>query len=365
MRLVIAGGGTGGHLFSGVAVWDHIAKKSDVDCEALFIGTKNGIEAEVLPKLGLPHAFIPVTKFRRSGIFSKLQSASVLPFSFASAVFLLLRFRPHVVLGVGGYAAGPVCLASALLGIPTAIIEQNAAPGFTNRVLGKWVEKIFLGLPGGEDRFPRHRAEFVGNPVREALFSLPDVGEIAGKFAVLAFGGSQGAQKINELVTGAFEHLGEHRASVRFIHLTGRHDYRWVKEAYERVGVDGDVFEFRNDMENVYRMAHWVISRSGALTVSELAASGRPSLLIPYPFAVDDHQEKNAAYLVEAGGAVMARQASLSSEKVAAMIIDALANREGINAMGKKAKSCGKPDAAAKIAGWIAEKGKETNDKKI
>jgi UDP-N-acetylglucosamine--N-acetylmuramyl-(pentapeptide) pyrophosphoryl-undecaprenol N-acetylglucosamine transferase len=347
VKAVIAGGGTGGHLFSGLAVYERLMEMGGNS--VFFVGTKDGIEAEVLPKMGLDVSYIPVSKFRRSGIRAKAVSLALIPISVLSALRHILRIRPDVTLGVGGFASGPTVLASILRGIPTAVIEQNSVAGFTNRLLGRWVKKAFLGLPGAEGVFSKGVGVFTGNPVRGSLFDIPPADERKDSFCVLVFGGSQGARRINELVTDSLGWLGDYRKQIEFIHLTGSHDYTWVKEKYEKSGVKAEVYDFTSDMESLYKRADWVISRSGAMTVSELAAAGRPSLLIPYPFAVDDHQAKNAGYLVDAKAAVMFRQERLSGEKIAEMIIYAISERHELSRMGRRAREAARRDAAEVI----------------
>jgi UDP-N-acetylglucosamine--N-acetylmuramyl-(pentapeptide) pyrophosphoryl-undecaprenol N-acetylglucosamine transferase len=356
MKVVIAGGGTGGHLFSGTAVADLLTKGGH---EVVFVGTRDGIEAEVLPKIGADVRFIPVGKFRRSGALAKVLSIAILPASAAGALASLFRIRPDAVLGVGGYASGPVVLAAALLRIRTAVIEQNSVAGFTNRFLGRTVRRAFLGLPGAQRDFPAGVGTFVGNPVREALFGVAPVERVAGPLTVLVFGGSQGARRLNELIRDALPLIKDLAGDIAFIHLTGPHDYPWVRRAYDGAGIEGEVYRFKDDMEALYARAHWVIARSGAMTVSELAAAGRPSLLVPYPFAVDDHQATNADYLVRAGAAVMIRQDGLSSERLAGLIREAHGDRGRLVEMGKKARAAAKPRAAQEIADWIAGGGRK------
>ncbi|MBN1573790.1 MAG: undecaprenyldiphospho-muramoylpentapeptide beta-N-acetylglucosaminyltransferase [Deltaproteobacteria bacterium] len=348
MKVVIAGGGTGGHLFSGLAVYERLMEMGGNS--AYFIGTRDGIEAEILPKMGLDVSFIPVSKFRRSGIRAKAVSLLLIPASVLSALRYILRIRPDVTLGVGGFASGPTVLASILRGIPTAVIEQNSVAGFTNRLLGRWVKRAFLGLPGAEEAFPQGIGLFTGNPVRKSLFDIPPVDEKRDSFCVLVFGGSQGARRINELVTDCLEWLRDYRERIEFIHLTGPSDYAWVKDKYDKSGVRAEIYDFKGDMESLYKRADWVISRSGAMTVSELSAAGRPSLLIPYPFAVDDHQAKNAQYLVDARAAVMFRQERLSGDKIAEMIISAMSERGELSRMGRRAREAARRDAAEAIA---------------
>jgi UDP-N-acetylglucosamine--N-acetylmuramyl-(pentapeptide) pyrophosphoryl-undecaprenol N-acetylglucosamine transferase len=351
VKVVIAGGGTGGHLFSGLAVYERLMEIGGNS--VYFVGTKDGIEAKVLPGMGLDVSFIPVTKFRKSGIRAKALALALVPVSVLSALRHIGKMRPDVTLGVGGFASGPTVLASILRGIPTAVIEQNSIAGFTNRILGRWVRRAFLGLPGAEGAFPAEVGVFTGNPVRKSLFGIPPVDEKKDSFCVLVFGGSQGARRINELVTDSLGFLGGAKDKVEFIHLTGPGDYKWVVEKYDGSGVRAEVYDFNDDMESLYGRADWVISRSGAMTVSELAAAGRPSLLIPYPFAVDDHQAKNAGYLVDAKAAVMFRQEQLSGEKVAEMIIATMTERGELMRMGRRARGAARSDAAEVIVRYL------------
>jgi UDP-N-acetylglucosamine--N-acetylmuramyl-(pentapeptide) pyrophosphoryl-undecaprenol N-acetylglucosamine transferase len=358
MKVVIAGGGTGGHLYSGTAVYDILAREGGH--EVSFIGTRDGIEARVLPGRGIAVRYIPVGKFRRSGPAAKVMSVGVLPLSGICALRALLHIKPDVVLGVGGYASGPVVAAAALLGIRRAVIEQNSVAGFTNRVLGRFVPRAFLGLPGAVSDFPRGVGVFVGNPVREALFAVPTADQTSLPFTILVFGGSQGAHRVNELVAEALPFLTGIKGALSFMHLTGANDRPAVERAYKETGISAEVYDFREDMENLYARAHWVIARSGAMTVSELAAARRASLLIPYPFAVDDHQAVNAAYLVEAGAADMTRQGDLTGRRLSSLIQEACGNRKRLSVMGGRAGDAARPDAARQIAEWITGKGDKT-----
>lgn len=351
MKVVIAGGGTGGHLYSGTAVYDTLARRGGH--EVTFIGTRDGIEARVLPVRGITVRYIPVVKFRRSGAGSKVMSVGVLPLSGICAMTALIQIEPDVVLGVGGYASGPVVAAAALLGIRRAVIEQNSVPGFTNRVLGRFVRRAFLGLPGAVSGFPAGVGVFVGNPVREALFSVPPADQASLPFTILVFGGSQGAHRINELIADALPFLADIKGTLAFIHLAGANDRAAVEHAYGEAGISAEVYDYREDMERLYARAHWVIARSGAMTVSELAAARRPSLLIPYPYAVDDHQATNAAYLVEAGAAEMIRQEGLTGKRLSSLIREAYGDRRRLSAMGQRAGGAARPDAAQRIADWI------------
>lgn len=353
MRVAIAGGGTGGHLYSGLAVYERLIDTSYGANEVIFIGTKYGIEKDVLPRIGKEVFFIPVGKFRKSGFAAKAWSVLILPISLFASLWLLLRLRPDAVLGVGGYASGPFVFAAILFGLPSAIIEQNSVPGFTNRILGRWVKKAFLGIPGAESEFFLGVGEYVGNPIRKNLFDVPPLTKIEDIFTILVFGGSQGARGINELVEGALPMLSGYRDSIKFIHITGQSGHQSMKEAYEKFNIEAEVFEFSDEMERHYARTHWVIARSGAMTVSELCAVGRPSLLLPYPFAVDDHQAKNAEFLVRGGAALMVRQEELTGERLAEIIKDAKSHPERLIEMAKRARDLAKPDAAKIIAKWI------------
>ena len=359
MKVIIAGGGTGGHLFSGLAVYERLMKmgnmgKMEGNNSVFFIGTKDGIEAKVLPEMGLDVSFIPISKFRKSGIKAKISSLFLIPFSVVSAFRQVGKIKPDVTLGVGGYASGPTVLASILRGIPTAVIEQNSVAGFTNRILGRWVKRAFLGFPSAMSAFPQDCGVFTGNPVKESLFDIPPIEEIEGPFCVLVFGGSQGARKINELIVDSLPKFGDFLEKLQFIHITGPSDYSWVKAAYKKWKIKAVVYKFNSDMERLYAKAHWVISRSGAMTVSELAAAGKPSLLIPYPHAVDDHQAINAQYLVDARAAVMFRQERLSGEKIAEMILYAMTESEELSQMGQRARSAARAEAVDEIVNYLS-----------
>ena len=359
MRLVIAGGGTGGHLYSGLSVYEELMAGGDKGHRISFVGTKNGIEAKILPEINVDVSFIPAVKFRRSGFVSKVEAVLIIPFSIIKAMSHLLRIKPQAVLGVGGYASGAVVMTAIVMGLPTAIIEQNAKSGFTNRLLGRWVKSVFLGLPDSAGDFPPDKTRFVGNPVRSSLFDVRPIEDVPGPFTVLVFGGSQGARRINELIRDGLEKLSKYCDELKFIHITGSHDYQWVKDAFDENNITADIYSYFDDMTELYDRAHWVISRSGAMTISELAAAGRPSLLIPYPYAADDHQAKNASYLVDGGAAVMSRQEELDPGMLSEMIIDAMRDRGRIESMGRAARQLAMPGAAREIARWLLKSSNE------
>ncbi len=354
IRILIAGGGTGGHFFSGVAVGEAFVTRGASN-EVVYVGTRNGIEARVGPEQGLDVRFIDVAGLRGKGLSGKLKGLLKLPWSLVQSIGLILKYRPKVVMGVGGYASGPVVLAARFLGRKTGIVEQNSIAGTTNRILGKFVHKVFVAFEAARAEFPRHKVVVTGNPIRAGvveLLTLESTGTvgIGDRLKVLVVGGSQGARALNE----AFMELGPHlsdemRRKLYVVHQTGTADVARVKAAYAEHGVDGKVVPFIHEMAEAYRSADLVVCRAGALTVSELTISRRGSVLVPYPFATDNHQETNARELVEAGAAELMLQKDLSGESLAAMLERMNASRRSLQMMAWKAAELAKPAAAAEV----------------
>jgi UDP-N-acetylglucosamine--N-acetylmuramyl-(pentapeptide) pyrophosphoryl-undecaprenol N-acetylglucosamine transferase len=348
--VLIAGGGTGGHLFPGIALAEEVVTRHPKN-DVVFVGTTRGLEARVVPQNGF--VFEPITSRGLKGM-GPLQLALgllTLPLSFFEALSLVRRYRPDVVVGVGGYSSGPVVMAAWLLGVPTAVQEQNALPGFTNKVLGRFVKSVFLSFDDTTRFFPKGKAHVLGNPIRRALldnFLKPSSAH--EKFTVLVFGGSLGARGLNTRVVEALAHLAPKKESIRIVHQTGKADLETVKQGYADKGFDADVREFIEDMSAAYLSSDLVVCRAGATTVAELTTCKKASILVPFPFATDDHQAVNARALVEAGAALMFREAELTGEKLALAILSLEADRSRLKAMEKAAGSLGRPEAAREIA---------------
>jgi UDP-N-acetylglucosamine--N-acetylmuramyl-(pentapeptide) pyrophosphoryl-undecaprenol N-acetylglucosamine transferase len=349
MKIIIAGGGTGGHLFPGIAIAEEV-KKRNRDNQVLFVGTDRGIEKRVLPGLGYDLATIDVAGIKGKGLIDKIGAITKLPRSFMQSGRIIRSFGPDLVLGVGGYASGPVVLIAHLLGLKTAIAEQNAFPGITNRILGHFVDEVFVTFPESANRFPRGKTLYTGNPIRAAFMSEPaSPAEPDRKFNLLIFGGSQGARAINQAALAALDKLEEIREALHIIHQTGAQELEAVSNAYRNRGFDAEVHTFIMDMPKVYGKANLLVCRAGATSIAEMTASGRASVLIPYPFAANDHQTKNAEVLVRAGAAEMLPEAELTGEKLAETILALYRDPVRIGRMEERSRQLARREAAAQI----------------
>jgi UDP-N-acetylglucosamine--N-acetylmuramyl-(pentapeptide) pyrophosphoryl-undecaprenol N-acetylglucosamine transferase len=350
LRIIIAGGGTGGHLFPAVAIAKEIVKRYEA-ADIRFVTGRRKMESDILTRLGFHHQSIHVEGIKGRGWKKGFMVLIKLPYSILQSISILKRFSPHFVIGVGGYSSGPVCLAARLMGIPTGIHEQNSFPGLTNRLLCRIVDKVFVSFEESRQHFPRGTLYLTGNPVREELLARETVPSLKGEqdFTILVVGGSLGALAINRAFVAALEILREKGKDPVVIHQSGETDYTHVVEAYEQRGLKGNIMPFIEDMAEAYQQADLVVSRAGATTVSELAALGKPAILIPYPFATNSHQETNALMLVRVGGAKMLLEQELSGESLAALLMKYMEERSLLEEMGKKAAKVGRPDAAKVI----------------
>jgi UDP-N-acetylglucosamine--N-acetylmuramyl-(pentapeptide) pyrophosphoryl-undecaprenol N-acetylglucosamine transferase len=348
-RLLVAGGGTGGHILAGVAIADEWVARTGSKNSVLFVGAEQGLEATLVPKHGYRLKTLKIGALNRVGLKTRLMTLFRLPFSFLKALFILLSFRPHAVIGVGGYASGPVVLLARFLspffGFRTAIIEQNSVAGFTNRMLGRHVHHVFCAFEGGASQFPGKRALVTGNPIRSSLKQLPPAS--VEPFTLFIFGGSQGALGINSLVLDALPYLKNH--DIRFIHQTGIKDFERVAKGYEREGVPARIEKFIDDMASCYEKASLVVCRAGASSMTELASVGRAPVFIPLPTAADNHQEKNARIFEAGQAAWVVAQGSVSGERFADLILSLKKDPSGIAGVENRIRSFYKPRAAAQI----------------
>ncbi|MEA2083221.1 MAG: undecaprenyldiphospho-muramoylpentapeptide beta-N-acetylglucosaminyltransferase [Thermodesulfobacteriota bacterium] len=346
--MVVTGGGTGGHLFPGIAVSEAFINRFP-GSEALFIGAGRGMDAKALAGRGLKTASISCHGLKGESRFFRVRTLLELPFSLLQAAIIIRRFRPALVFGVGGYVTGPVVLAARLMGIATCIHEQNSIPGVANRILGRFVDRIFVSIPGSESCFPRKKTLLTGNPLRKELLADRTLKNKKG-VTLLVLGGSQGARRVNELVKEA---LGRYKDKLpegfRVIHQTGIHDESTVRDSYNRIGIPAKVASFFKDMAKVYEDADFVVSRAGATTLAEITVKKIPALLIPYPFAADGHQEKNGGYLVDGGAAVMFTERDLNGEILGKEIISILIDKKRLEIMKAAAGKLAKPQAAETI----------------
>jgi len=348
-KLLVAGGGTGGHVLAGIAIADEWCREF-AESEILFVGSEQGLESRLVPKYGYPLVTLKIGALNRVSLKTRLLTMFKLPFSFLKALWVLLRFRPDAVIGVGGYASGPVVMIARFLapifGIRTAILEQNSVAGFTNRMLGKWVHRVFCAFEAGSLNFNKSKVVITGNPIRSSLQKLPPSKN--EPFVLFIFGGSQGAQGINTMIIDALPFLKTEK--VEFIHQTGVNDFERVKSAYAREGIAGvRVEKFIDDMGTCYEKSSLVICRAGASTLSELASVGRAAIFIPLPTAADNHQEKNARIFEEAGGALVIPQGSLSGAQFAEKIIALKNDHQKIHSLEEKVRPFYRNDTAEVI----------------
>ena len=352
MRVVIAGGGTGGHLFPGLAV-ARALKARVPDAHISFAGTTAGIEARVIPSTEFPLDLIRSAGLKGKSLAVRLRGVALVPLAGVDAWRLLSRRRPEVVVGVGGYSSGPVVAVAALRGIPTMVLEQNAVPGLTNRLLAWFVSRAAVTYEASL-RYFAGKAFVSGNPVRREFLEVED--DVtrdavlnASPVRVLVFGGSQGAHAINVAMVEAAPRLAAAAQTLDIVCQTGTGDYDMVRAAFERHGVQGRVERFIDAMDREMKAAGLVVSRAGATTLAELTAAGRPAILIPLPTATDDHQRHNARALEKAGAAELMEQSGLSGDRLAGRIMELAGDRELRRNMSNAARQLAKPRAAEEI----------------
>ena len=347
MRAILAGGGTGGHVIPALAIAQQLQREHKA--EILFIGTARGIENRLVPAAGFPLRLVQVGALKNVSLATRLRTFSDLPRSVWEARLIFREFRPDVVIGVGGYASGPGMLAAVLMRIPTLVFEPNFVPGFANRVVARFVSAAAVHFEETGRYF--RRCEVTGVPVREAFFQISGTPPIP---TVLVFGGSQGAHAINQVV---IESAGEMLARVpglKIIHQTGERDFIDAQAAYAKLGGAVEAHRFIDDMPGAFAKASLLICRSGASTVAEITAAGKPAVFVPFPRAADDHQKRNAEALERAGAAVMLEETKLTRETLLATVTSLLADPSRLREMGAAARKLSHPHAARDIAAMVA-----------
>ncbi|MES9969702.1 MAG: undecaprenyldiphospho-muramoylpentapeptide beta-N-acetylglucosaminyltransferase [Candidatus Thiodiazotropha sp.] len=352
-HVMVMAGGTGGHLFPALAVADWMKQKG---CRITWLGSRSGMENRLIPDYGYPLETLQVKGVRGSGLKRRLAA----PFTISKALWqahrVLRRTRPQLVLGMGGFATGPGGLAARMMRIPLVIQEQNAIPGLTNRILAGFATKVFEAFPGSFGA--EAQAETIGNPVRQDILSLPlpeaRFAEREEAIRLLVLGGSLGARALNQCVPEALSMMPEAvRPQVR--HQAGEKLLDETLDRYRELAVEAEVIAFETDMAEAYAWADLVICRAGALTVSELAAAGLGAILVPYPFAVDDHQTRNAEFLVKADAAHLIPQPSLDGRNLARLLGSLCTDRNKLLQMATAARGLAKPDAAARVGDYCLE----------
>ncbi len=346
LRVVIVGGGTGGHLFPGIAVGQEFRRL--FKAEVIFLTTPKAVTRRVLGQYGLSWEEVQCRALKGQGLFGRIRACWSLPGSIWQAWRCLRRLKPALVLGMGGHVAGPVGLAAAGLGIPLAIHEQNTIPGVTNCLLARRARRVFLSFPDVQGKLPAERCRLTGNPIRGEFFQV-SVARKARPFTVLVMGGSQGAHHLNVAVVEALGELADLKGELQFFHLTGEADEEMVKAAYGGEGFGAEVAAFSGEVASLMARAHLVVCRAGASTLAELAAMGRAGLLVPYPFAANNHQEYNARYFEAAGGAEVVLNKDFTGEVLAAKIRQLMASPEELAGREAASKSLAKPQAAREI----------------
>jgi UDP-N-acetylglucosamine--N-acetylmuramyl-(pentapeptide) pyrophosphoryl-undecaprenol N-acetylglucosamine transferase len=347
-KVVIAGGGTGGHLFPGIAVAEEFTHRKE-GWEVIFVGTGKELERRILARWGFPLMTIPAAPLKGKSAGRKITAMATLIQGIGQSIMLLRRIAPRLVIGLGGYSAGAVVLAAYLMRIKRVIQEQNVQPGFTNRMAARFAQRVFLSWTQGVPWLPAEKVRVTGNPLRREVLTGKEKKRGAKKFTLLILGGSQGATAVNKGMKEALPFLHDVKKELRIIHQTGVEDTAWVKQGYAENGLEAQVYPFIDDMAPCYHDAHLAICRAGAATITELCAWGRASLLIPYPHAADDHQRKNAEFIMQRGAGRMIPQEELSGKRLAQEILALYHDHGVLHGMEQKAAALGTPDAAARV----------------
>ena len=367
--VVIAGGGTGGHVYPGVAIAEEVLRRNPA-ARIAFIGSQRGLENKIIPPLGYALEIITVSRLKGGGLWSKVKGLFRLPVGIFQSWRILRRVRPDVVIGVGGYASGPALLAAWMTWRKFAIQEQNATPGLTNRWLGKIAKRVFLGFAAAASHFNAKKTRFTGNPIRAAIAT--QLGATLGASShearparrpisadaplrVLVFGGSQGATFLNERVPALLARLAASGVALAITHQTGKNEVDATTARYAALGLAAQVVPFIDTMATAYAAADLAICRSGALTIAELTAVGLPSILVPFPFAADNHQEANARVLESAGAGIVATQSAYDEAALATRLITLARDPAALTAMSTAARSLARVDAAAHIVTHLEE----------
>ncbi len=348
IRIVIAGGGTGGHVIPALAIAQQLQKQ--FGAEVLFIGTARGIETRLVPQAGFPLELIQVGALNKVSLMTRLKTLFDLPRAIAASSRLLSDFDPEVVIGVGGYASGPAMVAAIRRRLPTLAFEPNVVPGFANRMIARWVSAAAVHFEETCQYFPH--CKVTGVPVRQAFFSI--AAKTSGVPTLLVFGGSQGARAINQAMIESLPGLRAKIPGIHVIHQTGQRDYDRVLAAYQQSGISGEVHKFIDDMPGTFARADLLVCRSGASTVGEITAAGKPAIFVPFPAAADDHQNVNARALERAGAAVVVEESNLGAAYLVDTIAALIGDTARLQSMSAAAKSLAHPKAVEEIAEMVS-----------
>ena len=352
--LMIAGGGTGGHIYPAIAIAREWLEHDPNNRRVVFVGTERGLEKTIVPKAGFPLEFIDVGGLKGKGGLDLIKNVLRLPRGFFQAFGIVKRHAPTLVLGVGGYSSGPVITAAKLRGIPTLIHESNAFPGLANRVVARFVTGVAVAFEDAAKRMKRKDAVVTGNPIRAEFFTPRDRATAQPRSRLLIFGGSQGSRILNNTMSEALLFLGHLKDKIEIVHQTGPNDLERIQAAYRTSNFpDARVISYLEPMADEIAAADLVVSRAGAMTIGELAASGRAAILVPFAAATNNHQEINARVVERVGGAVVITEKELTPERLAGAIGEVLGDKERIARMGAAAKTLADPDATKKIVDFI------------
>ena len=355
MRVLIAAGGTGGHIYPGIAVAREVMRR-DAASVVKFVGTARGLETRLVPQSGFELLLIESAGLKNVSLGARVRGLALLPKSFTAARRLIRELRPQIVVGAGGYVTGSVLLTAALMRIPTLVMESNALPGFTNRVLARFVTRAAVAF---EESLPYFRGKGVvtGNPVRREFFEIKKRERDPARFSILVFGGSQGARAINEAMVEAVKRLDAHRETLRIVHQTGATDEEKVRAGYAEAGwsEESEVRPYIDDMVKAFAEGDLIVCRAGATTTAELIAAGKAAMMIPFPYAADDHQRRNAEALEAAGAARMILQQDLTGERLAREIAALVEEPQRVTMMEEASRRLARGDAAQATVNLMEE----------
>ncbi|MBF0274235.1 MAG: undecaprenyldiphospho-muramoylpentapeptide beta-N-acetylglucosaminyltransferase [Nitrospinae bacterium] len=358
LTVIIAGGGTGGHLFPGIAIAEELLKVNGKNM-VMFVGTRHGIENRVLPEEGF--TFLPIVAYGLFGksVMAKIKGLITMLIGTLQSMSIIISKKPDIVVGVGGYASAPMLLAATLLRKKFLIQEQNSIPGFVNKIFGKYAQTVFIAFEVTKKYYDNIKGKVVlcGSPIREAKAGKEVESEFkkTNKFKLLVFGGSQGAHAINKLVTEMLPLLEEVKEKIFILHQTGKNDYEETKKCYEQYRIESEVKPFINGLHSFYAHADLIVSRSGASTIAEVTNYGKASIFIPFPFAVQNHQEFNAREVEKAGGAYVFTEKEANEKELAEIVLDLMNNPEKLKTMCANAAKLGRKDAAKTIVNHCYE----------
>ena len=363
MKIIVSGGGTGGHIYPALTLVRAIAEK-EKGAEFLYVGTKKGLEADIIPKEGIPFETVDIEGLKRGFSPSNIVRLGRAVHGLAEAAAIVRRFRPDAVIGTGGYVCGPILMAASFAHVPTLIQEQNVVPGVTNKILAKFVTRIAVGMEEALAHFPREKTVFTGNPIRREVMTanrekaFKKFGFDSARRMVLVSGGSRGARSIDRAMVGVLKQAQEY-PQVQYLLVTGKGEYEDVMRRLREAGVDLERFPhlrvepYLYDMPEALSMADLAIFRAGATGLAELTARGVPAILVPYPFAAENHQEHNARALEKAGAARVILNRDLTAETLAALLGELLKEEDALRRMAQSSRSLGRPQAAGDIADMV------------